>query len=232
MLDSVWFCIVAVLALALSFFAYNVYQYSIEKTLRCRVSWCVTDDSHIYRCNMSLLDWLCQIQQYGTLRFDIDYSFPKIKYLSPIDKKYWICEDNERDIARKILKVYQKELSQKYFSNQLTNVRYLRNLTDEEYFLVTLAGFLRKYECEKTFNGEEMYSTKSYDGYGSWGTPLFDAVYELTDFAVVYHKMYYIAQSYCWVLDGKPISQTGIAYHELEHMKKVLDTREIEVSNN
>lgn len=230
MLDSVLFCVVAVLALALSFFAYKVYQYSIEKTLRGRVSWCVTDDSHIYRCNMGLLDCLCLIQQYGAMRFDIDYSFPKIKWLSPIDKKYWICEDNERDIAQKILQAYQKELSQKYFSNQLTDARYLRNLTDEEYFLVTLAGFLRKYECEKTFNGVEMYSTKSYNGYESWGAPLFDAVYELTDFAVVYHKMYYIAQSYCLVLNGEPVRQHSVAYHEIEHMKKVLDTREIEVS--
>ena len=73
-------------------------------------------------------------------------------------------------------------------------------------------------------------NTKEYKSYGSWGGVLFDATYELTDFAVVYHKMYHIAQTYCLTLRENPLDTNTVAFQGAEYTKKVLDTREMKVS--
>ena len=218
-----------ILVFVFCFLVYKTHQYSLAKTLKSRVSWCVTDNSNIYRCNMSLLEWLCNVPHYAK-RKERNYFFPNADKSFPIDEKYWLSGEEELNIAKEILYAYQKELSQEYFSGQLSVSRFVCKLSNAEYFLVTLKEFLEKYECKDTFNDKRMYSTKSYKSFGSWGVPLFDATYELTDFAVVYHKIYLIAQIYCLALRENPLDTTTTSYHSAEYTKKVLDTREMEVS--
>ena len=192
-----------------------------------KVAWCVVDDSKV-RSNLSLLDWLRNVQFYAK-RKEANYFFPHGDKLFLIEEKYWLRE-TEFDCAKQILKAYQKDLIQKYFTNHLIEYSFTRKLTEAEYFLCTLNEFLEDHECEKTFDGNQMYNTKKYKDLGCWGTPLFEATYELTDFAVVYHKMYFIAQTYCLTLRKNPLDTDTTSYQNAEATRKVLDTREIEVS--
>ena len=229
MLERIAYYALAILILVFCFLVYKVYQNSLEKKLQNHVSWCVTDNSDIHRCNMSLLAWLCKVLHKSKKR-NPDCFFPNADKLFLIEEKYWLSGDEELSVAKEILREYQKDLSQKYFSNMLNVNSYTRKLTNAEYFLVTLKEFLEKYECEKDFFGNEMYKTKEYKSYGSWGAPLFDATYELTDYAVVYHKMYLTVQMYCLTLRKNPLDTNTLSFQWTEDTKKVLDTREMKVS--
>ena len=119
-------------------------------------------------------------------------------------------------------------MAQEYF--QKVNYRGAK-LSGEGYFVFTFTAFLGKYECQKMFNGNKMYTTKTYESHGMWGGSLFDAIYELTDYAVVYHKLYYFAQLQWLEYFGDPTNHDTVAYKSLQNTKKVIDTRQIEVSN-
>lgn len=227
--NGVLYGALAIFILIFCILVYKIYQFSLDRTLHRHISWCVTDDSNIYRCNMSLLMWLCNIPHYSKKKTR-DYCFPNADKLFLIEEKYWLNGDEEMDVAKEILRAYQKEWCQKYLSGRLSASRMICKLTDEEYFLLSLKDFLEKHECETTFCGNKMYNIKEYKSCGSWGVPLFDATYELTDYAVVYQKMYLIAQTYCLTLRPNPLDKNSLYYHRIENAKKVLDTREMKVS--
>lgn len=217
-------------ASALAFLIYKLYEYYKGRALFNKVAWCVTKDSHTYRCNLHLTDWIHNIRFYSTKKKPPDCFFPNADKLFPISEKYCIHVDEEWSIAKEILEQYQLDLIQKYFSGTLYTDRSITKLTGAEYFLFTLQEFLRKHECDTTFNGNEMYKTKDYTPLGTWGVPLFSATYELTDYAVVYHKVYYIAQMYCLTLRENPLATNTVAFQSAEATKEVIDTREMKVS--
>ena len=229
MLERIAYYALAIFVLVFCILVYKTYQYSLEKKLQSHVSWCVTDDPNLHRCNMSLLAWLCKVPHYSKKKSP-DCFFPNADKLFLIEDKYWLNGDEELNTAKEILREYQKDLSQKYFSGYLIASRLKCKLSDAEFFLLTLKEFLEKHECETTFCGNKMYKTKEYKSYGSWGLPLFDATYELTDFAVVYHKMYLIAQVYCLTLRENPLDTNTLYFQWTESAKEVLDTREMKVS--
>jgi hypothetical protein len=229
MLERIIYFALTILILVFCFLVYKTRQYSLDKRLQSHVSWCVTDDSNIYRCNMSLLEWLCNVPHYSKNKRP-DCFFPNADKLFLIEDKYWLSGEEELSIAKEIIREYQKELIQKFFSGRLVANRFACKLTDEEYFLLTLKEFLEKYQCETTFHGNSMYNTKEYKSYGYWGAPLFDATYELTDYAVAYHKIYYVTQMYCLTLRENPLDTNALSFQWTEDTKKVLDTKEIKVS--
>ena len=177
-----------------------------------KIKWCVADSPDIYS-----YDKKCSVR-LRTVIYRIQHEFG-------VEEKYRISE-SDREFIDEIIRAYQDELIQKYFNGWASNYK----LSNEDYFVVTFNAFLEKHECEQTLRGKNMYTTKSYKSRGCWGTPLFDATYELTDYAVTYHKLYYITQLKCIQLHGKPISEGSIANIVLETCKKAIDTREIEVS--
>jgi hypothetical protein len=195
-----------------------------------KVAWCVTEDSHSYRCNLHLIDWLRNVYYYSTKKKSPDCFFPNADKLFPIQENHFIVKDEECKIAKEILKEYQRDLVQKYFSGKLCADRFAKKITRAEYFLLTLREFLQEHECETTFYGNKMYNTKDYKSYGSWGGPLFVATYVLTDYAVVYHKIYLTAQMYCLTLRKNPLDTETTSYISAEETKKVIDTREMKVS--
>ena len=230
MIDITIIIIAAVLALIVVFLSYKLYEHYIKRNLFNKVAWCVTNDSHIYRCNMNLIDWINNIPFYSLKKKTADCFFPNADKLFPIDEKYRIQGDEERNIAKEILKEYQRDLIQKYFLGELGTNRFIRKLTKAEYFLYTLQEFLQKHECETTFNGIKMYETKEYKSYGSWGVPLFSATYELTDYAVVYHKIIYIAEMYRLTLRENPLDTESYYFKSAEATKEVIDSRKMKVS--
>lgn len=186
-------------------FVYVLHKYHTQKTLKKRVSWCVAS-SNLERYNLSLLEHINSVDA---------------------DLKYMIVGETEEQIAKYILETYQSKLAQDYFNDKLSiskeviNSRYAQ--TDEAYFFISLSRFLQEHECEKYFNEKQMYTTKTYKSYGSWGGELFDATYEFTDVGFVYHKLYYLAQLYC--------EKLGWSSHaETERLEKCLECKEIQVS--
>lgn len=185
---------------------YLIDKNSLQKALKDRVAWCVTADDNEKRYGLTLLEYLNNVKA---------------------ELKYKIVDEEETSISEYILKQYQSELLQSYFNEQIKQSRKeiepKYHSQGQGYFFITLSDFLSKHECESRFYDKEMYNTKSYKSYGTWGVPLFDATYELTDFAVVYHKMYYLAQLFC--------ESHGLSSHsETERIKNCLESKEIKVS--
>ena len=222
--------IIIILILIVVFLSHKLYEHYKERDLFNKVAWCVTEDSNMYRCNLRLIDWLRSVPFYSTKKKPPDCFLPNSDKLFPIHEKYFIQGDEEYNIAKEILKQYQRDLIQKYLSGKLSTDPSIRKLTEAEYFLFTLQEFLEKHECETTFNGNEMYKIKDYKSHGNWGGPLFDATYELTDYAVVYHKIYYITEMYCLTLRENSLDTNSLSFIKTEETKKVIDTREMKVS--
>jgi hypothetical protein len=155
----------------------------MEKSLKKKITWCVVNDKAIQ--NMSLCDYIHNAQ------------------LS-IEKKYHLVE-NEESTVIEILQVYKQQLIQYYFKGLLSNYY---NLTEKDYFFVTLTDFLRKHEYDTFFNGKELRINKN----------------KLNDYGVAYYKLYYISQLYCIKLFGKKVTEDSVAHIIANNTKKILDT--------
>jgi hypothetical protein len=190
------------------------YSYFRHQKIFNNIKWCIASSQNA----ASAEDRRCELKLRNTIL--------RLQEELAINKEYKII-DAEFGFVIDIIHGYQNDLVQKYFNGYALN--YL-NLSEEEYYIATFNAFLQRHERERTFNDNEMYTVKDYKSYGTWGNPLFDAKYVLTDFAVTYHKLYYITQLKCIKLHGRPINNNSIANLSLENSKKAIDTREIEVS--
>ena len=192
-----------------------------------KVAWCVVDDPSTDRANLTLLDWLRNVQYYSKKR-ESSFYCPRGDKLFLIEDKYWLRE-NEFDYARQILKEYQQDLIRKYFANHLVVYPFTRKSTEAEYFFTTLEDFLEEHECEKVFAGNQMYIRKEHKERGSCeGTPL-EANYQLTDFAVVYYKMYLIVKTYSLTWRKNPMDTNTLSYRCVVETKHALDAREARI---
>lgn len=189
---------IIILSLVVVFLLYSHFK---KKDLFEKVKWCVSSESL-----SNMRDHVLRLQ-----------------YRLDLDEKYRITED-EIDIVVEILRSYQKDLIQKYFNDSLSNYRW----TEDSCFVITLGDFLRKHELEKEFNGNVMYTVKDYKSHGTWGLPLFTATYVLTDYAVTYHKLYYITQQHFLKL-YKIIGEDKVGVRMAEGIREAIETREIKV---
>lgn len=207
--------IIVVIALAFPLFYLGVrfYDYTLKKRLHEHVAWCVSNDSLLYRCGLTLFDYIWNAQ---------------VKH--DLSKEYRLIADSERTTAKEILKYFQEYLNQAYFKGDLSFSRENVNMASETYFIVLLKYYLEKHECETYFHENKMYTTKSYKSFGRWGGELFEATYELTDYAVVYHKILYTVRLCYLDIFKEKIQEHSVAHRSAEYSKKVLDSKEIEVS--
>lgn len=59
-------------------------------------------------------------------------------------------------------------------------------MPDKTYFMYLLQGYCEEHQCDYKLLGYDMHKeTISHKSYGSWGGPLYDATYSLTDFAIL-----------------------------------------------
>lgn len=204
---------VILLAFILFWLSIKYYDYSLKNRLYEHVAWCAGGDSIEYSRPLSLLSILCNAQ--------IEHK---------LSKEYCLIEESERNTAKEILRFFQEYLTQAYFKGTLSSSRSVVQKSSEAYFISTLKWYLEKYQCDTDFHGNKMYTTKNYKAYGSWGVPLFDATYILTDYAIVYHKLLYIVDICFLDIFKDKLQQDSVAHRNTEYTKKVLDTKEIEVS--
>ena len=105
-----------------------------------------------------------------------------------------------------ILAAYQADLIQQYFKGYAPNYK----VDEEEYFIFTLNKFLDKHEHDDLIAGANMYESNI-----------------LTDFAIVYYKMFYITQAKCISLHKPPISDNSMAMIILTNCADAIKTRNV-----
>lgn len=175
------------------------------------VAWCVTKNNNVYRCNLRLRDYIHNAQN--------DLQIPK---------EYKI-QGEEWDFVDQILKKYQEDLKEDYFCGRalmLKKSKYVIHGLD--YFMFSVANYLDDHQCDYKFLSYDMHKeTISYNHYGNWGGPLYDAEYLLTDFALIYHKLYYITLVYCQ--NCRAINSKGTEYQECSNVKEILDRKTLQV---
>lgn len=213
--------IYAVLLLSLSIFilfavvAFEKWnEYSQRKQLHALVSWSIIAD-----------------HPFGDIS---GHELPLWSYISNtqirlnIPQEYRISSDIEWGWIKEIIDEYKKDLVLSYMKCKLTIIKRKNVISGEAYFMNALRSFLKEHQCNHDFLGYEMHKERlEYRRYGDWGGPCYDATYSLTDFAIAFHKLYYIAYLYC--KNDSTLNPNGDLYYNDNFIKMVLDTQKLEV---
>ena len=151
------------------------------------------------------------------------------QYDDSIDKKYRITEEADKKYVIEIIEEYQKDIMRSYFKGHMKLIKSKYAVSGKDYFLIALCGFLKDHQCDDKFLGHDMRKERlEYKHYGDWGGPCYDATYSLTDFAVVFNKLYYITYMYC--KNSKITNPNGNCFSNEKFIQEILDTKQIQVS--
>ena len=152
------------------------------------------------------------------------------QYKYEIKKEHRITDEHDWEIVQDILRQFQADIGQSYFKGNLKQIKSKYVISGEHYFMVLLCSYLMEHQCDREFLGYDMHKeTLSYKEYGSWGGQLFDATYALTDFAIIYHKLYYIACVFCKNCPTLMKSFIPI-YIDEKGTEEILNTKQIKIS--
>lgn len=207
--------LLTVLTITLIFVISELRKYYQEKKLRELVSWSVIGD-------------YCPTLGRYSYNSELLFVIVNAQYEYGIKKKYCIAEKTEEEYMREIIEEFQREMARSYFKGEHKTVKSKYVIWGKHYFMYSLQSFLSKHQCDDKFLGydmrEERISCEEYscDGYKS--------TYTLTDFAVVYHKMYYISHVFC--KNCKPLIESNLAlpFDNEKNIAKILNTKQIELS--
>lgn len=197
----------------LVFFTIHItVKYYRQKKLFELVSWSVVGD---YEPLLSCYSYI------NELIFEIQ----RAQQSSLIETKYKIVEDEDFKMVREIVEEYQKYITRLYFRDKLrlTKSKYVISKTD--YFMASLHDFLSEHSVESEFMGHDMYSKrkdyKSFEGSG------YKATYIMSDFGILYYKLYYITHMHC---KQSLVYQNNVKDWAEKNIKEVLDKNEIKIS--
>lgn len=185
-----------------------------EKKLRQLIAWSVTTNyQHIgsVRPGLDLIDYINEVA-----------------YNHILPKHYCISEGDERELAKDILKEYQRVLTQEYFNGELslTEAKY----TDEgkHFFFAHLFNFLQKHKCDDKFIGKEMHSKLlSHKRYGKSFTSGSESTYSLSTLGIVFYKLYYISYLFC--KDSSIYGKSILSGIDSTSFTDILDSAEITI---
>lgn len=219
------FTLIVVLIFTVGYLISQVKKYSQWKSLQQKISWCATKDSHLYR-DFSLLTYLECLSKNA----DCNYQFPFVKKMRPINNRYILDSDEEREIAKQILDIYREDLCERFLANRLS-INIAPNLKDAEYFVLSLKCFLEEHQCDFDIRGIEMHTqTIHHQDYGCWGGPLYDATYEISEFAIVYHKLLYITQEYHLAMQKDLTNEESIYHNAIQNTQNIINTKQIKIT--
>lgn len=175
--------------------------------------------------------WVCSKSDCIRYNLPLKIHFRNAQTKSSVQEQYKIQSEEEWYTVERILEEYQRDLMYAFFEKRTYPIK--EKLTSNEnqdisYFMFSLYVFLCNHKADHEFIGEKMHTkTISYERYGTWGMPLFSAVYEISDFAFVFHKMQYI--SYMFAKNNDLLRNLVPAWNE-ENLKEVLDKKQIWIS--
>lgn len=199
--------------LALIYCIYQIVQYRKNTNFRELVAWCVTKDNSLYRCNLRLRDYIHNAQ--NRLRIPDEYRI----------------QSDEWNIVNEILCQYQSDLKEDYFCGKAYIIKSKYVIPGETYFMFSLSNYLDDHQCDREFLSYDMHKeTLSYKSCGSWGSPLYDAKYRISDFSNIYHKLFYISLLYCQ--EDEIINPKHVEYWKCSNVKNILDSKEIQIGRH
>lgn len=197
--------ILFLLILTVIYCIHKLYQYKQQSQLRYLVSWSVTTHFNSVpsiRPGLDLIDYIYRAQR--NLKIPTDYCFTK---------------QSELDVVYLLLAEYQRSIAQKFFNYNLNPPRFKKRLSGEQYFMYMLCMMLKQHQCDNVYLSHDMHEKRiSYTEYGSWGGPNYDATYTLSDFALTYHKLYYVTYLFC--KNDQILNQTGY-FIDSDYIKKI-----------
>lgn len=157
-------------------------EYISIMSTKNAVAWCCTISNDIFRRNMTLRNVIKNAQIELTIMDECQ-----------------IAGDEEWETVEKIIKGFQIETVQDYFCDLIV-LPTVKNSThlNKVYFMYLLLRYIEKHEMDQLFLGNYMFArTIDRKDYGRWGAQLYDATYELSDFAIALQKLHYICYMYC-----------------------------------
>lgn len=200
----------AVLIFCAIYVFYTIKQYQRKEELKSLVAWCVVKDRS-FRYNLDLREHVHNAQ------------------LEYVPKSYRISEQDEWSHVQHILRCFVSYLTDSYFSDYLYLPKSKYAISGDDYFMFSLCSFLEAHQCDFELSGQSMHKeTISFIDYGTWGGMLYDAKYSLSDFALTYHKLYYISYMYC--KSSPVINPKGKGYKREQKISDILDAGQIEIS--
>lgn len=200
------------LAFAIIFMVSKLIKYYEEKKLRKLVSWSVIGDYCPTLGRYSYISGLSLAIRHAQCDDDID-------------AKYRITEEIERQYMDEIIEEFQKHMARSYFEGHLKLMQSKYEVSGEHYFMMAMCKFLDSHQCDPEFFGndmrQELLEHKTYGGGGS------DATYSLSDFGILYHKMYYITYMFC--KKSKIANPKGDCFQNEKSIKDIIDTKTIQI---
>lgn len=205
--------ILFLLMLLLAYYIHTLHLYKQQSKLRYLVAWSVTthySSTPSIRPGLDLIDYIYRAQR--NLNIPTDYCFTK---------------QSELEIVDILLKEYQRSLAQKYFNYNLLPAKFNKPVSGEQYFMYMLCNMLEQHQCDSYYLEHGMHAERlSYKEYGSWGATHYDATYLLSDFALTYHKLYYVAYLYC---QHDSILNQNKDFSAPDSIKEIINTQKINV---
>jgi hypothetical protein len=203
---------IAVLVFAMIFTVDKTVKYYKQKELFELVSW------------SAIGDYNPVLNRYSYIN-DLIFAIRRAQQIDTIDAKYKIVEDDDFKLVRAIVEEYQKNITRLYFRDTLGLPKTKYVISETDYFMAAFHDFLSEHSAESEFMGRDMYSErkdyKSYEGDG------YRATYVMSEFGILYYKLFYITHMYC---KQSVVYQNKVAGWEEKNIKAVLDTNEIEIS--
>ena len=206
---------ISIIILSISVLVYLVIkkhkENTKEKELKEVVAWCASSNSNTFRDNIHLWEYLSNAQ--------IKLNLPH---------EYCISTD-DWELTKEILQAFQNDVTQRFFINQISLPSSKYVISHETYFMYLLQDYCARHQCDYEFLGHNMHKeTIEYKSYGSWGAALYDAIYSLTDFAIVVHKIYYISYMYC--KNSSSLNPNGERWLNEHLIENVIHSRQLSVS--
>lgn len=141
--------VISILVLIIICLSYKLYEHYVAKSLFENIKWCVSYNPNSFSDNIKP-----EIKMRGYIIH--------LQTEESLEEQYRIIQ-SDFDIVNEILKNYQQDLLQRYFRGYAPAYK---NLSEEEYFIVTFLEFLQRHQLED----------------------------RETNYAVTYHKLSYILQ--------------------------------------
>lgn len=157
-------------------------KYNRQNRLKEFVKWCIIEDSQKdshYKTNLP--DLVSEIQNELN-----------------ISSEYRLSTTDDWDIVKKILKEFQNVIIQSYFSDTLPipKIKSSYKIENDTCFFYLLQRYLSDHRHDKLFLGCNMLVTTDNSNKAA-PLDLSKSNYELTDFSLIFNKLYYITYMYC-----------------------------------
>ena len=190
----------------IAFFVSKFYTYIQQVNIKNRVATCIQG---YIGGHSSPIDVINEAQHQLSIAFKYQIGTADMEY------------------AKLIIELYRKELNKKFLNNALRHDRYITKMTDTEYFLFTFYSFFHHHACDTSLSGKELLHLKRKEDLGMWGTQRYRAEYTLTEFGVVFYKLYYVTLLYC---ETNPSINNENQFCGSDRVKRTLDTQEVTIT--